>query len=97
MLTGGQVQASASAKTLFVIPPGCSAQVSNLGTASPVYLGFGGTNLSAANGYPLASGLAPYPLQIPVTAPAATVSAITSSGTATVGWTMTGPAGGTGP
>jgi hypothetical protein len=80
-----------------VIPPGYTAQVSNLGTASPVYLGFGGGSLSTSNGYPVASGLAPVPLSVPFTAPAATVSVITSGGSATVGFTLGGPSGGTGP
>ena len=56
--TAGQGTVGPTAVKLgLVIPAGpCSVQIANVGTATPVYIGFG-TLLSSSNGFPVPSGV----------------------------------------
>jgi hypothetical protein len=96
VITSGQGSVGATAVRLCAIPPGPAClQVSNLGTASPVYVG-PGTNVSSTNGFPVPSGVLPVVLPLYAGSAAGTLYAVTASGSANVGWIVTSPTGGTG-
>ena len=98
MISNGQGTISAS-KLMLTIPPGpCTVLLSNLGTASTVYVGIGGTAVTSAQGFPVPSGLVP-----PVTIPGYQGSqggplyAVAGAGTAVLAWVISTPSGQTGP
>jgi hypothetical protein len=96
VITNGQGTAGATAARLCPIPPGpASLLLSNLGTASPVYVG-AGTNLSTTNGFPVPSGVVPVVIPLYAGGQAQTLYAVTASGAASIGWIVTSPTGGTG-
>lgn len=98
MITIGQaVIVSGSATTLCRVPPGvCDVVLSNGGTASTVWIGQG-TAVSPADGFPLPSGISPLRFCGYLGAGGATLYAITSAGSASVGWLVSSASGGTGP
>lgn len=88
-LHGGTVVNSASQ---FNYPAGpCTVALSNSGTQT-AFVGWG--TVSATNGFPLPSGAVP-PFSFPVYNgdPGGVISVIVPSGTVTVGWLITRPAG----
>lgn len=98
MITSGQGTAGAAAVRLLTVPAGpCSLLISNAGTASPVYVGMG-TGVTTTNGFPVPSG-ALSPTVIPVYAGSAggVMSVVCASGSASVSWLVSSPAGQTGP
>ena len=94
--TGNQGTVGATAVLLCQIPTGpASLLLSNLGTATPVYVGQG-TNLSATNGFPVPSGVTP--VVIPLyggTAAGAmyVVTAGVSAGAGKIAWILTSATG----
>jgi hypothetical protein len=96
MLTAGAGTVTATSGTLMHIPPGPSViMLSNAGTASPVWVG-PGTAVAAGLGFPVPSG-APVALPVYPAGAGSPLAAVTTSGTATVGWFISTASGGTGP
>ena len=98
-IASGTVTASSARLGQLVIPPGpCSVALSNIGTASPVYVGLGGTGVTTGNGFPLYLGSVVPPLVIPFYAGnlGGTVYAVSSAGTAVVAWVLSTSTGQTG-
>lgn len=96
MITSGQGTVGATAARLCPIPPGpASLLLSNLGTASPVYVG-PGTGVTTTNGFPVPSGVVPVVIPLYTGSQAGNLYAITASGAANVGWIVTSPTGQTG-
>jgi hypothetical protein len=93
MLTGGQVTAGTASTSLSVVPPGpCSVTIVNSGTAT-AYLGFG--TAATASGIPLPSG-AVFPFFGYQGSQGSRISVVTAAGSASVGWLLSTPSGGTG-
>ena len=97
MFSAGQVTAGTVPVTLCQMPPGpCMLTVSNPSSVT-VYIGPGGTALTAGNGFPVPAGQscawAGYRGE-----QGAGLSVIAASGTANaVGFLVSSPSGGTGP
>ena len=97
MITSGQGTAGATASRLCGVPPGpATLLLSNAGTASPVYVGMG-TGVTTANGFPVPSGVVPVVIPLYAGSAGGSLYAATASGSASVGWLITSPTGGTGP
>lgn len=88
---------SVTSSSLIHVGPGpATLLLANAGTASTVYAG-PGTSVTTTTGFPVPSGLVP-PVTVPVYAgaPAATWSVVCASGSASLAWIVSSPAGGTG-
>jgi hypothetical protein len=97
MLTSGAGTVTASSSVLTTIPAGpCTVLLSNNGTASPVWAGIGGS-VSAESGLPVPSGITPVTLPVYAGGGGSKLSVVTTSGTATIGFVISTPTGGTGP
>lgn len=102
----GSASIGTKSANLCLVPPGpCTVVLSSNGTASPVWVGAGGTvvagpasgvgTIAAGNGFPLPSG---EPVTIPGYAgnQAVQLVAAVSSGSASVGWVISTATGQTG-
>lgn len=96
MLTSGQGTVGATAALLCTVPTGpATLLLSNVGTAAFAYVG-PGTNVSAANGFPIPAGAVPTAIPLYPGAAPQSLYAISAGGSANVGWIVTSPQGGTG-
>ena len=107
IFTGSANIGSVSAN-LCLVPAGpCTVVLSNNGTASPVWIGAGGSvragpassgSVGAGNGFPLPSGaVSPLVFQGYAGSNGVQLVAACSSGSASVGWIVSTAVGGTGP
>ena len=103
MLTSSQGTAGPTATRLTAVPPGPGVLVlANLGTASPVYVGFSAApgasgSVSTANGFPLTLGVVPLVIPLYAGNAGGSLSAVTASGSANIGWMFSTATGQTGP
>ena len=98
MISNAQAETVTTSKALFAMPPGpCTVAIANIGTASTAYITVGGTGVSAANGFPVLSGLVP-PLYLTGDAGGSggTVYAMAAAGTTAIAWIISSASGGTG-
>jgi hypothetical protein len=104
----GSASIGTTSANLCLVPPGpCTVALSNNGTASPVWVGAGGTvvagpasgvgSISAGNGFPLPSGaVSPMVFQGYQGSKGVQLVAAVTSGSATVGWIVSTATGQTG-
>jgi hypothetical protein len=105
VITTGQVTIGTASSVLCLVPPGpCTVVLSNIGTASPVWVGAGtavvagaaGTAVGSGNGFPVPSG-APVAFTGYRGGAGTTLVAACSSGSASVGYLISTATGQTGP
>ena len=104
IFTGSASIGSVSAN-LCLVPPGpCTVILSNNGTASPVWVGAGGTvvagpaksgTVTGGNGFPLPSGV-PVPIAAYAGNQGVQLVGVCTSGSASVGWIISTSTGQTG-
>lgn len=95
----GTVGAASARLGNLVLPSGPYTLIlSNAGSASPVWLGAGGTGVTPGNGFPLPASVTPLVFSGFHLNLLGTVFAVAgaSAGTANVGWILITPSGGTG-